>query len=64
MSDQEERKRADLTKALRDINVSSPVELELLALTATVAFNRYTTLVKAGFTSDQALFLCSKRIEL
>lgn len=62
--DREEQRRAALAQALRAGEESWTHELALIAFLAKITFARYEALVKAGFSTESALQLCLRKIEL
>ena len=70
-TEREQQQEASLVaqaKALRALTQMMqerwPAELEWMALQARIAKARYDALLKEGFTLEQALQLCTKKVEM
>ena len=59
-SSEDEKNSIKLAQAVRRFKENMPAMLELETLNATAMHARYTALLKAGFTAEQALFLVKK----
>lgn len=59
-SSEDEKNSIKLAQAIRRFKENLPAMLELETLNAVSMYARYTALIKAGFSPEQALFLTKK----
>lgn len=59
-----EQAAAKMAQAVRSLRDNMPALLELAQLETTLIRARYVALIEKGFTPEQALHLCVRKVEL